>query len=98
MLVELLDNALCFNTSKNRLIEIVLEEGRLSISDNGLGFNEKYIKNIFRPFYKISNGIGHKGSGIGLAIVDKIVNKLDLGISIQSSEGNGSIFTIFWDN
>ncbi len=98
MLVELLDNALLYNTSKKKKIEVVLSEGQLSIIDNGVGFNEKHIQNLFKPFYKISNGVKYAGSGIGLTIVDKIINKLDLNISVVSHEESGSTFTIFWNN
>jgi two-component system sensor kinase FixL len=65
----------------------------LSIADNGIGFDTKYLDRIFHIFQRLS---GHKyeGSGIGLAICKKIANRHGGSISATSEVGRGSTFTI----
>ncbi len=65
----------------------------ISVQDNGIGFDTKYLDRIFHIFQRLS---GHKyeGSGIGLAICKKIANRHGGGISAQSQEGQGSTFIV----
>lgn len=62
------------------------------IADNGIGIDENQIKHIFEPFYSANNNI--KSSGLGLAIVSSLVEKLRGKISVKSSINKGSTFTI----
>lgn len=63
----------------------------VSIKDNGRGISEKDLDKIFMPFYTTKN----RGSGIGLAIVQKIVAGHGGNINVQSKEGYGSTFSVF---
>jgi two-component system sensor kinase FixL len=65
----------------------------VSISDNGIGFDTKYLDRIFHIFQRLS---GHKyeGSGIGLAICKKIANRHGGMISATSKVDQGSTFII----
>lgn len=65
----------------------------LSIADNGIGFDTKYLDRIFHIFQRLS---GHKyeGSGIGLAICKKIANRHGGSISATSEVGRGSTFVV----
>ncbi len=66
---------------------------QVHIQDNGLGIPENKLEDIFRP-YRRAHGGDIEGSGIGLACVKKIVEKIGGKISVQSKEGTGSTFTL----
>ena len=66
----------------------------ISISDNGIGFNEAYKDKIFTMFQRLHTREAFEGTGIGLAIVKKIVEKHNGSISVTSREGEGTTFTI----
>jgi PAS domain S-box-containing protein len=66
----------------------------ISIEDNGIGFEEKYIPNIFALFERLNAKEKYEGTGIGLAISKKIVEKHDGILDVKSKVGEGSIFQI----
>jgi signal transduction histidine kinase len=70
------------------------ENGRLSIHvrDNGIGIDEKNINRIFKPFF--SNRGSNKGTGMGLAVVKRLVEENGGEISVRSKKGEGSVFSI----
>jgi two-component system, LuxR family, sensor kinase FixL len=68
-------------------VEIVFE-------DNGIGFDEKYIKRIFQPFQRLHSHKEFEGSGIGLAICRKIVEHHGGSITASSTPGQGSTFVV----
>lgn len=67
---------------------------RISISDNGIGFNEIYKEKIFTMFQRLHSKEAFEGTGIGLAIVKKIVEKHNGIITVTSREGEGTTFTL----
>ncbi len=67
---------------------------RISISDNGIGFNEIYKEKIFTMFQRLHSKEAFEGTGIGLAIVKKIVEKHNGLITVNSREGEGTTFTL----
>jgi PAS domain S-box-containing protein len=67
---------------------------RISVQDNGIGFDEKYAPMIFSLFEKLNPKAQYEGSGIGLAIAKKIVDKHHGVIIAKSTEGEGSEFNI----
>jgi len=67
---------------------------RISIKDNGIGFDEKYASSIFSLFEKLNPKSLFEGSGIGLAIAKKIIDKHHGIIIAKSKEGGGSEFNI----
>jgi signal transduction histidine kinase len=67
---------------------------RIRISDNGIGFQEKYLDKIFTIFQRLHTVEKYEGTGIGLAIVKKIVDNHQGLIDAQSVPGEGSVFTI----
>jgi PAS domain S-box-containing protein len=71
------------------------ENWGISVSDNGIGFEEKYSKRIYKPFERLHGIDVYQGTGMGLAICQKIVSNHGGRISTQSELGKGSTFTIF---
>ena len=67
---------------------------RIFIADNGIGFDEKYKDKIFSLFQRLHTREAYEGTGIGLTIAKKIVEKHNGQISVESQPGQGSTFTI----
>jgi signal transduction histidine kinase len=67
---------------------------RIFIEDNGIGFEQKYGEQIFEMFKRLHNSKAYEGSGIGLALCKKIVEKHNGYISVRSETGIGSTFII----
>jgi len=67
---------------------------RITISDNGIGFNEIYKDKIFTMFQRLHSKEFFEGTGIGLAIVKKIIDKHNGIISVRSKENAGTTFTL----
>ena len=72
-----------------------VDEGRfcrLTISDNGIGFNPQYAEKIFSMFQRLHSKEVYEGTGIGLTIVKKIVEKHNGIIRAQSEDDQGAAF------
>ncbi|MBV4355775.1 hybrid sensor histidine kinase/response regulator [Pinibacter aurantiacus] len=67
---------------------------KIEISDNGIGFNEAYLDKIFTIFQRLNSKEEYEGTGIGLAIVKKIIETHNGSITARSAEGKGSCFII----
>ena len=62
----------------------------ISIQDNGIGFDEKYADRIFKPFQRLHGRSKYEGSGLGLTICKKIVERHNGTISALSKPGVGT--------
>jgi two-component system, chemotaxis family, CheB/CheR fusion protein len=67
----------------------------ISFSDNGIGFDQKYSKRIFEVFEKLHSKDEYPGTGIGLAIVKKVVENHHGFITATSKSNKGTIFDIY---
>ncbi len=67
---------------------------RVFVEDNGIGFEESYIKQVFAPFQRLHGRERYEGTGIGLAICRKIVERHGGHITAESEPGQGAKFII----
>jgi signal transduction histidine kinase len=67
---------------------------RITITDNGIGFDEKFLDRIFVIFQRLNNISNYEGTGIGLAIAKKIIDKHNGVISAFSRENEGASFVL----
>lgn len=67
---------------------------RITIVDNGIGFNPKFAEQIFLIFQRLHSKDSYEGTGIGLAIAKKIIEKHNGIISAVGNDGEGACFTI----
>lgn len=65
---------------------------RISIQDNGIGFNEVFLEKIFTLFQRLHGRSEYEGTGIGLAIVRKIIEKHNGILTAKSHEDEGASF------
>ncbi len=93
---NLLGNALKFRGDKIPRIHVsaenVNEEWRFSVSDNGIGIEEKYRERIFIIFQRLHHRDKYPGTGIGLAICQKSVQQHRGRIWVDSKPGEGATF------
>ncbi len=66
---------------------------KVSISDNGIGFDPKYSDEIFMVFKRLNSYHEYEGTGVGLSICKKIIEKHNGSIIAQSEPGKGSTFS-----
>lgn len=94
---NLVDNALKFSRHENpSTIEIGGRdnEGRylIWVKDNGIGFDMKFHDKIFQLFQRLERAENYVGTGVGLAIVRKVMERLGGRVWAQSEPGKGAIF------
>lgn len=68
------------------------KELTLTVGDNGIGFDEKYLDRIFTPFQRLHGRNEYEGTGIGLAVCRKIVERHGGSLTARSKPGEGSTF------
>jgi len=98
LLFNLADNSLKFNRSSEPELEISFNEDDsyclVSVKDNGLGIDKDYHGKIFGIFQKLHNHEEYPGSGMGLAICEKIMNIHRGKIWLDSELGRGTTFHV----
>ena len=68
---------------------------QIEVADNGIGFDEQYIDRIFQVFQRLHGKNQYAGTGIGLAICEKVVVNHGGAITARSQPGQGATFTIY---
>jgi signal transduction histidine kinase len=98
LIQNLIENGVKYNDK--HIIKIDIEHElendvfQLHIKDNGIGIPEKHQGDIFQMFSRLHREKEYPGTGIGLAICQKIVEKMNGEIKVQSELGEGSCFSI----
>ncbi len=98
LLQNLIGNALKFHRpGEAPVIKIRAEKADpemfvLTVTDNGIGFDEKYLDRIFTPFQRLHGRNEYDGTGIGLAVCRKIVERHGGTLTARSTPGEGSTF------
>jgi len=95
---NLMDNAIKYN-KPGGYINVVLKNKDnlilLSVTDTGIGIDEKEIDNIFKPFYQLSHKKRNiQGIGMGLSIIKNIIDEIKGTIAVKSTIDKGTEFTI----
>jgi signal transduction histidine kinase len=94
---NLVNNAIKYSPNWQRVaLYAGLDAGRVRVAvrDWGVGIPEAEQERLFTRFFRASTSQGIPGSGIGLSLVRELVQMHGGEISVQSSEGNGSVFTV----
>jgi light-regulated signal transduction histidine kinase (bacteriophytochrome) len=93
---NLIGNALKFGGDQPPVIQLTFEEREgeqiFGVKDNGIGVDPKYAHEIFKPFVRLHGHGEYEGSGIGLAICRKIVERHGGKTWVESEPGNGAHF------
>ncbi len=95
LMQNLISNALKFNEDTPQIHIAVVRDGnfwQFSIRDNGIGIAPVYQEKIFTIFQRLNRRDDYPGSGIGLALCRKLVQKYGGNIWVTSDEGKGSTF------
>ena len=66
----------------------------ISVSDNGIGFDDSYVDKIFSPFQRLHGRLEYEGSGVGLSVCRSIAERHHGTITASSEPGEGSTFTV----
>jgi len=95
VVTNLLHNAIKFSHQEGRVVIATRQERdyvAVSIADNGIGIAKEDLPHVFERFYKADRSRSGGGTGLGLAIAKHIVQAHGGDVSVQSEEGEGSIF------
>ncbi|MBK9363747.1 MAG: PAS domain S-box protein [Rubrivivax sp.] len=96
---NLVDNAVKFSRTRATprvTIEATRSEGgvRLAVHDNGVGFDMKFHDRIFSIFQRLHRAEDYPGTGVGLAIVRKAMERMGGRVWAHSQPGEGATFTL----
>jgi signal transduction histidine kinase len=67
---------------------------QISVADDGIGFDEKYLDRIFTVFQRLHGRNEYEGTGVGLAVCRKIVERHNGTLTATSSPGQGTTFIV----
>jgi PAS domain S-box-containing protein len=93
---NLISNAMKFNNKPNPVVEIGVRDGEeehvFFVADNGIGIEPQYFERIFTIFQRLKRSEEYRGTGAGLTIAKKIVEREGGRIWVESKPGEGSTF------
>ena len=101
VLVNLLSNAVKFTPERGNVTLLVTSELtqdliQFSVIDNGIGISEQDLKRLFQPFVQVDSSLNrrHEGTGLGLALVQRLTDLHGGSVQVESEVGKGSRFTV----
>ena len=102
LFTNLLDNAIKYNVEGGKIEVSLRKIGskiELKVKDTGIGIPQDKIEKIFEEFYRVKDEKTRMipGTGLGLSIVSRIVNDYRGKIKVESEEGKGSVFLIYFN-
>ncbi len=93
---NLIGNALKFIGDQCPIIQLTFEEREgtqvFGVKDNGIGIEPNYTREVFKPFRRLHGRVKYEGSGVGLAICRRIVDRHGGKIWVESEPGKGAHF------
>jgi len=94
---NLISNAMKYSSKKEKPVveigSVVIDHDSVYyVKDNGAGFDMKFADKLFHPFQRLHAESEFSGTGIGLTIVQKIINRLGGKIWVEAKEGEGATF------
>ena len=104
VLIACLDNAVKFTPAAGRVwlaVEQADANVRVQVCDTGIGIPETDLENVVKPFYRVhetATTSGSSGTGIGLALADRLVRAMDGRIEIASTPPRGTVVCILLPN
>ena len=98
VLLNLLSNAIKYNRPGGRVTLEAMQTGSgvvIRVADTGRGMSDDQLRHLFEPFNRLgAEGEGIEGTGIGLAIVKALVERMGGSVHVDSTEGVGSLFEL----
>lgn len=97
VLINLLDNAVKYTRPSPRVVIEITQYERLNddvicVKDNGAGFPPEIARRLFAPFQRFHTGREFEGHGLGLAIVERIIQRHGGEVWAESGDGDGATF------
>lgn len=97
---NLISNAIKYRASDDGFVRITQSDlgdfWGFEVADNGIGINAQHHSRIFEVFQRLHTSEEIDGTGIGLALVKKIIERMGGSISVQSQKGHGAVFEFTW--
>ena len=90
VIINLIDNAMKYSQED---VTVSIMDNKLMVIDKGMGIAEKELDKITSKFYRVQKNTWDNSMGLGLAIVTYVLRLHDSDLSIDSKEGEGSIFS-----
>jgi PAS domain S-box-containing protein len=98
IIINLLANAVKFTTTGGVRLEARVRDGRVQfvVSDTGPGIALQHLERVFDAFWQVDQRITRKagGTGLGLSVVRQLARLLGGDVSVRSTMGEGSVFTV----
>lgn len=85
-------NSVDFDYEQFLLLDMNSNYVAVTFEDNGCGMSDKVVAGVFEPFFTTK----HNGTGLGMAIVFRILKENNASIYVASIEGEGTTFTVFF--